>query len=130
MGRGRCDANTATHRRIAPAACKETTMNRIHPASLALALGLLLAAGAATAADRVDINSADAAAIDAALVNVGRAKAEAIVAYRKEHGAFKSAEQLAEVKGIGLSIVEKNRDRIALGGGAKAAPATPAAKAK
>ena len=105
-------------------------MNRFRPVSILLALGLALAAGFAAAADRVDINTADAAAIDAALVNVGRAKAEAIVAYRKEHGAFKSAEQLVEVKGIGLSIVEKNRDRIAIGGGAKAAPAKPAAKGK
>ena len=90
-------------------------MNRFRPVSILLALGLALAAGAAAAADRVDINTADAAAIDAALVNVGRAKAEAIVAYRKEHGAFKSAEQLALVKGIGLATVEKNREHIAIG---------------
>ena len=105
-------------------------MNRIRFAPLALAAGLLLATGIATASDRVDINTADAAAIDAALVNVGRAKAEAIVAYRKEHGAFKSAEQLVEVKGIGLTTIEKNRDRITVGGGsAKAAPAKPATQA-
>ena len=93
-------------------------MKTLRFAICSLALGMLLAAGSATAAERVDVNSADAAAIDAALVNVGRSKAEAIVAYRKEHGAFKSAEQLVEVKGIGLSLVEKNRDRIAIGGGA------------
>ena len=105
-------------------------MNRFRPVSILLALGLALAAGFAAAADRVDINTADAAAIDAALVNVGRAKAEAIVAYRKEHGAFKSADQLALVKGIGLSTIEKNRDRITVGGGsAKAAPAKPATQA-
>ena len=71
-----------------------------------LTLGMLLAAaslfGSAAAADRININTADAATIDAALVNIGRSKAEAIVAYREEHGAFKSAEQLALVKGIGL----------------------------
>ena len=105
-------------------------MIRIRSNPALLALGLFLAAGFAQASDRVDINTADAAAIDAALVNVGRSKAEAIVAYRKEHGAFRSAEQLAEVKGIGLSIVEKNRDRIVVGGSAKAAPAKPAAKGK
>ena len=89
-----------------------------------LTLGMLLAAsalfGTAAAGERVNINTADAATIDAGLVNIGRSKAEAIVAYRKEHGAFKSAEQLAQVKGIGLKTVEKNRDRIALGGGAPA----------
>ena len=105
-------------------------MNRIRFAPLALAAGLLLATGIATASDRVDINPADAAAIDAALLNIGQSKAEAIVAYSKEHGAFKSADQLALVKGIGLSTIEKNRDRITVGGGsAKAAPAKPATRA-
>jgi len=57
-------------------------------------------------------------------------KAEAIVAYRKEHGSFKSPEQLALVKGIGLKTVEKNRDRILIGGSAVPArqPATPVAR--
>ena len=44
---------------------------------------------------------------------------EAIVAYRKEHGAFKSLDQLASVKGIGLKTVEKNREAITLGSAAK-----------
>ncbi len=92
-----------------------------------LTLGMLLAAsalfGTAIAGERVNINTADAATIDAGLVNIGRSKAEAIVAYRKEHGAFKSAEQLAQVKGIGLKTVEKNRDRIALGGAPARKPA-------
>ena len=85
-----------------------------------LALSLLLATSA-HAADKVNINTADAAALDAVLVNVGPSKAQAIVDYRKANGAFKSAEQLAMVKGIGLKTVEKNRDRIALGA-ARAAP--------
>ena len=93
--------------------------------SLLLSLALM---GSALAADeKVNINSADAATIDRVLINVGASKAEAIVAYRKEHGAFKSAEQLAEVKGIGLKTVEKNRDRIVVGG-ATAAPASKSAK--
>ena len=66
-----------------------------------LVLSLLLA-WSALAADKVNINTADAAAIDAALVNIGPAKAQAIVEYRKANGAFKSAEELAMVKGIGL----------------------------
>ena len=45
-----------------------------------------------------------------------------IVDYRKANGAFRSPEQLASVKGIGLSTIERNRDRIVVGGGA-AAPA-------
>lgn len=80
-----------------------------------LTLSLLLAASA-FAADKVNVNTADAAAIAAALNGVGPAKAEAIVAYRKEHGPFKSADQLVQVKGIGLTTVEKNRERIDVGG--------------
>ena len=82
-----------------------------------LALALLLA-GPALAADKVDINTADAATLDRVLLNVGESKAEAIVAYRAEHGPFQSAEQLALVTGIGLRTVEKNRDRIVVGGAA------------
>ena len=82
----------------------------------------LVIAGSAFAAEKVNVNTADAATIDRVLLNVGPAKAEAIVAYRKQNGAFKSPEQLAQVKGIGLKTVEKNRDRIAVGG----APATRA----
>ena len=93
-------------------------------ASLILSLAL---AGAAIAGETVNINTADAATIDRVLLNVGPAKAQAIVDYRKANGAFKSAEQLAMVKGIGLKTVEKNRDRISVGA---ARPATkPAAKA-
>ena len=92
--------------------------------SLLLSLAL---AGAAIAGESVNINTADAATIDRVLLNVGPAKAQAIVDYRKANGAFKSAEQLAMVKGIGLKTVEKNRDRISVGA---ARPATkPAAKA-
>ena len=96
--------------------------------SLVLSLAL---AGAAIAGETVNINTADAATIDRVLVNVGPAKAQAIVDYRKANGAFRSAEQLAMVKGIGLKTVEKNRDRIALGA-ARAAPkaAATAAAAK
>ena len=87
--------------------------------SLILSLALV---GAAIAGETVNINTADAATIDRVLLNVGPAKAQAIVDYRKANGAFRSAEQLAMVKGIGLKTVEKNRDRIALGA------ARPAAK--
>jgi competence protein ComEA len=88
-----------------------------------LTLALLLT-GTAFAADRVNINTADAATIDRVLLNIGPSKAEAIVAYRKANGAFKSADQLALVKGIGLKTIEKNRDRIVFAGGG----AAPAAK--
>ena len=89
--------------------------------SLVLSIVLM---GSALAAEKVNVNTADAATIDRVLLNIGPAKAEAIVAHRKANGAFRSAEQLAMVKGIGLKTVEKNRDRIVLGA---VAPARKAA---
>lgn len=99
----------------------------------ALLLSAFLAAGAQAASpEKVDINNADAATLDRVLDGVGPSKAAAIVAHRKQHGAFRSADDLAEVKGIGLALVEQNRDRITVGGaGARApqaAPATPPAQ--
>jgi competence protein ComEA len=93
-----------------------------------LILSLVLM-GSAFAAEKVNVNTADAATLDRVLLNIGPAKAEAIVAHRKANGPFRSLEQLALVKGVGLKTVEKNRDRIVLGGGAPAAK-TPAKGAK
>ena len=45
---------------------------------------------------------------------VGETRAEAIIAYREQNGAFKSVEELAEVRGIGTSIVEKNMDNLSV----------------
>ena len=92
-----------------------------------LVLSLVLT-GTAMAAETVNINTADAATLDRVLVNIGPSKAEAIVAYRKTNGPFRSADQLAQVPGIGLKTVEKNKDRIAVGGGVPAAPAAAAAR--
>jgi competence protein ComEA len=70
-----------------------------------------------------EINTADAVTLDRVLVGIGPSKAEAIVVYRKANGAFRSADQLASVKGIGLATIEKNRDRIVVSGAAAPAPA-------
>lgn len=79
--------------------------------SLFFALALVLAAPV-FASEAVDLNTASAAEIATALNGVGLKKAEAIVAYRDAHGPFRSADELINVKGIGLATVEKNRDRI------------------
>jgi competence protein ComEA len=115
-----------------------TTKARLLGRSLALSLLLATAAHAAdrapmTGMDKVNLNTADAATIDRVLLNIGPSKAEAIVAYRKEHGSFKSPEQLALVKGIGLKTVEKTRARIVPGGcavRARASGPAPAAVAR
>ena len=89
----------------------------------ALMLSLMFAfASIAAAAGPVNINTASVEQL-VELNGVGPAKAKAIVAYRDEHGAFKSIDQLANVKGIGLKTVEKNREMITLSG-AKAAVAS------
>lgn len=62
----------------------------------------------------ININTADAKAIAEGLTGVGLKKAERIVAYREQHGPFRSADELVNVKGIGDALLDKNRDRIAV----------------
>jgi len=64
------------------------------------------------AQEQVNINVADAETLRRVLVGIGRSRAEAIVAYREANGKFYSAEELTAVKGIGASIVRRNKDRI------------------
>lgn len=56
-----------------------------------------------------NINTADAQAIAEAIKGVGIKKAEAIVAYRTEHGPFESVDDLTNVQGIGEKTIEENR---------------------
>lgn len=60
----------------------------------------------------VNVNSASAEDIARVLNGVGEKRAEAIVSYRKEHGPFKTLADLQNVKGIGNSVLEKNKSRI------------------
>lgn len=62
---------------------------------------------------KVNINTADAASIEGKVKGIGQKRAEAIVSYRKEHGAYKSWDDLAQVKGIGESFVKMHRDALA-----------------
>jgi competence protein ComEA len=71
------------------------------------------AAPAATVA-QVNINTADAQTMASRLHGVGEARAAEIVRYRETYGPFSSAEELVEVKGIGQSTLDKNRDVITL----------------
>lgn len=82
--------------------------------SLFLVLVLSLASFGAFAAP-ININTASAEQLTA-LNGIGEAKAAAIVEHRKAHGPFQSVDQLVEVKGIGLKLVEKNRDMMTVGG--------------
>jgi len=101
------------------AAMRSTILKR-----LVIALAGLLLSPLALASTPVNINTADAATLAQSLDGVGMAKAQAIVAWREANGAFESADQLTEVKGIGAALVDRNRDAIQLDGG------KPAKKAK
>lgn len=68
----------------------------------------------AVVAQKVSLNSADAKTLASILNGVGLKKAKLIVAYRQKHGKFKSIDQLTGVKGIGVSILEKNKSLITL----------------
>jgi competence protein ComEA len=66
----------------------------------------------AALAGPVDINTADAGTLAKELNGVGPARAQAIVAYRTEHGPFKSVDDLALVKNMPRKIIEAKRDAL------------------
>ncbi|MGB8327105.1 MAG: ComEA family DNA-binding protein [Steroidobacteraceae bacterium] len=76
-------------------------------------LSLLLAAVAALPllawAGPVNINTADAATLAKELKGIGLVRAQAIIAYRTKNGPFRTADDLALVKGIGQRVIERNR---------------------
>ncbi|MDH5393179.1 MAG: ComEA family DNA-binding protein [Gammaproteobacteria bacterium] len=74
-----------------------------------LSVTFIFASAAWSAA--VDINTATSEQLTE-LKGIGHKKAQAIVSYRNQHGKFKTAEALANVKGISLKTVEKNKSLI------------------
>ena len=62
----------------------------------------------------VDINNATIKEFTT-LKGVGAKKANAIMEYRKSVKCFKSIDELTKVKGIGESIISKNKDDLILG---------------
>ncbi len=62
----------------------------------------------------VNVNTASAEEISTLLKGVGIKKAQAIVEYRQQHGAFENKEDLTKVKGIGSATVSRNSSRILL----------------
>ncbi|MFA7942791.1 helix-hairpin-helix domain-containing protein [Pseudomonas brenneri] len=64
------------------------------------------------ATPKINLNAADAETLRRDLFGIGAAKAKAIIAYRESNGSFTAVDELLEVKGIGKSLLEKNRDRL------------------
>lgn len=97
----------------------------IYAATLALLTGVSMGSYAETkpvkspnvelaAIAQVNINTADAETLTRELKGIGAAKAKAIIEYREAHGPFSSVDELLEVKGIGTSILDKNRAILSL----------------
>ena len=71
---------------------------------------LLLSLTTYVFADPVDINTADVQSLSKNIKGIGKAKAQAIIAYREKHGKFQMVNDLVKVKGIGPKLIEKNKD--------------------
>ena len=69
------------------------------------------------AAEPVNVNTASVEELAASLNGVGLSKAALIVEYREANGPFTHADELVNVKGIGVRTVDKNKDMIVLEGG-------------
>jgi len=80
------------------------------------------------AADLIDVNAATQEQLES-LAGVGPAKAKAIIAYRTEHGNFKTVDELDSVKGFTSKTIDKLRDQATVGE-AKPAPKSPAMEHK
>jgi competence protein ComEA len=59
----------------------------------------------------ININTANVQQLTE-LSGIGESKAKAIVAYRQQHGDFKSVDDLTQVKGIGEGIIAKIKSRL------------------
>lgn len=62
----------------------------------------------------LNLNAASAADLER-LPGIGAGRAADIVAYRQEHGGFRSVDELTAVKGIGLATLESLRPYVTAG---------------
>lgn len=90
-------------------------MHKVRRLFVTLLVSITLLISLPVNAGPVDINTADAATLASAMNGVGEKKAATIVAYRDAHGPFVRVEDLSNVKGIGLSTIEKNRQNLVVG---------------
>jgi competence protein ComEA len=99
-------------------------INIMHtPRVLAASVLLSMAICAGANAGPVNVNTADAATIASELKGIGLKRAQTIIDYRAKHGPFKSADELALIKGIGPKVIQKNRVDIKLDGAKTVQPA-------
>jgi len=81
-------------------------------------------------AEVVNLNKANASALQHYLKGIGEKKAPNIVKYRKQHKKFKKIEEIKEVKGIGEELYKKIKSSLSLTKGVVKAPEKAKKKVK
>ena len=66
------------------------------------------------AGEMININTAGKESL-MTIKGIGEKRAEAIIGWRQKHGPFKSVDDLAEISGIGKSIIDDNRNSLTVG---------------
>lgn len=79
--------------------------------STLMVLALTIFSGFAVAKS-INVNQASAQELAEALNGIGLAKAKAIVEDREKNGEFKTAADVARVKGVGPATISRNKDVI------------------
>jgi len=112
----RSDGEVGPHKKLLAAAVFSGLDRSVRSVlcGLVMAVSLLGVNTPLMAQDAVNINTDSPEVLSAGLQGVGLAKAYRIVEYRQAFGPFESVDELAEVKGIGETIIEQNRAQITL----------------
>ncbi|MCX6061621.1 MAG: helix-hairpin-helix domain-containing protein [Campylobacterales bacterium] len=61
----------------------------------------------------VNVNKANSAQLET-LNGIGPSKAQEILKYRKAHGAFKTVDELVNVKGIGAKTLQRMKTQVSV----------------
>ena len=69
--------------------------------------------GSGNTNEKINLNTADETALTS-LTGIGASKAQAILAYREEHGGFAAVEEILNVPGIKEGTFAKIKDRISV----------------